>query len=70
MGHLSPGAHPMTEWLATSGDPKLLINAEPGAILTGPMFETARGFRNQAQVTVQGSHFIQEDSGSRSAGRS
>lgn len=54
----------MTEWLATSGDPKLLINAEPGAILTGPMFETARGFRNQAQVTVQGSHFIQEDSGS------
>ncbi len=36
----------------------------PGsASLTGPMPETARGFRNQAQVTVPGSHFIQEDSG-------
>ncbi len=53
----------MTEWLATSDVPKLLIIAEPGAILTGPMLETARGFRNQTQVTVQGSHFIQEDSG-------
>ena len=51
------------EWLSTSGVPKLLINAEPGAILTGPMLETARGFRNQTEVTVQGSHFIQEDSG-------
>jgi haloalkane dehalogenase len=51
------------EWLTTSDVPKLFINAEPGAILTGPMRETARGFRNQAQVTVQGSHFIQEDSG-------
>ena len=50
-------------WLATSGVPKLLINAEPGAILTGPMLETARGFRNQAEVTVRGSHFVQEDSG-------
>ena len=51
------------EWLTTSEVAKLFINAEPGAILTGPMRETARGFRNQAQVTVQGSHFIQEDSG-------
>jgi len=50
-------------WLATSGVPKLLINAEPGAILTGPMLETARGFHNQAEVTVRGSHFVQEDSG-------
>ncbi|MFQ5567168.1 MAG: haloalkane dehalogenase [Paracoccaceae bacterium] len=50
-------------WLATSGVTKLLISAEPGAILTGPMLETTRGFSNQAEVTVQGSHFIQEDSG-------
>ncbi len=52
------------EWLTTSDVPKLFINAEPGAILTGPMRETARGFSNQTEVTVQGSHFIQEDSGS------
>ena len=51
------------EWLTTSGVPKLFINAEPGAILTGSMRETARGFCNQTEVTVQGSHFIQEDSG-------
>ena len=51
------------EWLTTSDVPKLFINAEPGAILTGPMRETARGFRNPAQVTVPGCHFIQEDSG-------
>ena len=42
------------EWLATSDVPKLFINAEPGAILTGPLRETARGFANQAEVTVQG----------------
>ena len=57
-----------SEWLATSGVPKLLINAEPGAILTGPMLQTARGFSNQAEVTVQGRHFIQEDSGSEIGG--
>jgi haloalkane dehalogenase len=50
-------------WLTASEVPKLFINAEPGAILIGPMRETARGFRNQTEVTVQGSHFIQEDSG-------
>ncbi len=51
------------EWLATSDVPKLFINAEPGAILTGPLRETARGFANQTEATVQGNHFIQEDSG-------
>lgn len=50
-------------WLQASGLPKLLVNAEPGAILTGPMLESARGLANQGEVTVQGSHFIQEDSG-------
>ncbi len=52
-----------SEWLADCGVPKLFVNAEPGAILTGPMRETARGFANQSEVTVRGSHFIQEDSG-------
>ncbi len=52
-----------SDWLATSGVPKLLITSDPGAILSGPMLETARGFRNQSEVTVRGSHFVQEDSG-------
>ena len=52
-----------TEWLSVTDIPKLFINVEPGAILTGPMRETARGFANQTEVTVRGSHFIQEDSG-------
>ncbi len=49
-------------WLQASGLPKLLVHAEPGAILTGPMLESARGLSNQREVTVRGSHFIQEDS--------
>jgi haloalkane dehalogenase len=52
-----------SDWLSGCDVPKLFINAEPGAILTGPMRETARGFANQTEATVQGSHFIQEDSG-------
>jgi len=38
------------------------INAEPGAILTGPQREFCRTFPNQSEVTVPGIHFIQEDS--------
>ena len=50
------------EWLPTSDLPKLFINAEPGAILTGPQREFCRSWPNQREVTVEGSHFIQEDS--------
>ncbi|MDX1517201.1 MAG: haloalkane dehalogenase [Woeseiaceae bacterium] len=50
------------DWLAGSDVRKLFINAEPGAILTGPQREFCRGFRNQREVTVPGIHFIQEDS--------
>ncbi len=50
------------EWLAGSQVPKLFINAEPGAILTGPQREFCRTWPNQKEVTVKGSHFIQEDS--------
>jgi len=49
-------------WLCHSNVPKLFINAEPGAILTGPQREFCRRFRNQTEVTVPGIHFIQEDS--------
>ena len=50
------------EWLRESPLPKLFINAEPGAILTGPQREFCRSWPNQREVTVKGSHFIQEDS--------
>jgi haloalkane dehalogenase len=51
-----------SEWLAGSSIPKLFINAEPGAILIGAQREFCRGWPNQREVTVSGSHFIQEDS--------
>ena len=50
------------EWLAASPVPKLFVNAEPGAILTGELRELCRAWPNQSEVTVRGSHFIQEDS--------
>ncbi|MXX43110.1 MAG: haloalkane dehalogenase [Acidimicrobiales bacterium] len=50
------------EWLSTSDVPKLLINAEPGAILNGPQLEYCRTWPNQTEVTVKGNHFCQEDS--------
>ena len=50
------------QWLATSDVPKLFINAEPGAILTGPQREFCRTWPNQQETTVKGVHFIQEDS--------
>ena len=49
-------------WLAESPLPKLFVNAEPGAILRGEAREFCRGWPNQTEVTVKGSHFIQEDS--------
>ena len=51
------------DWLQASDVPKLFVDADPGAILLGPMRDTARSFPNQTEVTVKGSHFIQEDSG-------
>lgn len=50
------------DWLAASPVPKLFVNAEPGAILKGPVREICRTWPNQTEVTVKGSHFIQEDS--------
>jgi haloalkane dehalogenase len=51
-----------SRWLETSAIPKLFINAEPGAILTGAQREFCRGLPNQIEVTVAGKHFLQEDS--------
>jgi haloalkane dehalogenase len=49
-------------WLASSPVPKLFVNAEPGSILVGRQREVCRRWPNQTEVTVRGSHFIQEDS--------
>jgi len=51
------------KWMAENEIPKLFVNADPGAILTGPMREFCRTWKNQTEVTVAGTHFIQEDSG-------
>jgi haloalkane dehalogenase len=50
------------DWLSTSAVRKLFVNAEPGSILVGAQREFCRRFPNQREVTVRGSHFIQEDS--------
>ena len=50
------------EFLAGSPIPKLFVNADPGAILTGAQREFCRTWPNQVEVTVAGAHFIQEDS--------
>ena len=50
------------DWLAISDIPKLFINADPAAILIGEQREFCRTWPNQAEITVSGSHFIQEDS--------
>ena len=49
-------------WLGASDVPKLFVNAQPGAILTGAQRELCRKWPNQTEITVAGSHFLQEDS--------
>ncbi len=50
-------------WMAENEVPKLFVNADPGAILIGASRDFCRSWKNQSEVTVPGSHFIQEDSG-------
>ena len=52
-----------SRWMAENDFPKLFVNAEPGAILIGAVRDFCRTWKNQTEVTVPGSHFIQEDSG-------
>lgn len=49
-------------WMAENEIPKLFINADPGSILRGGPRRFCRTWKNQTEVTVAGSHFIQEDS--------
>jgi haloalkane dehalogenase len=49
-------------WLPTAPFPKLFVNGDPGAILTGAHRDFCRTWTNQTEVTVPGIHFLQEDS--------
>jgi haloalkane dehalogenase len=49
-------------WLETSDVAKLFVNAEPGSILVGTQRDYCRTWPNQTEITVPGSHFVQEDS--------
>ena len=51
-----------SQFLSSSDIPKLFVNADPGAILVGEQREFCRSWPNQKEITVPGSHFIQEDS--------
>jgi haloalkane dehalogenase len=49
-------------WLSQSDVPKLFIKGEPGALVRGRALDFVRTWPNQTEVSVQGVHFIQEDS--------
>jgi haloalkane dehalogenase len=51
-----------SSWLAESDVPKLFINAEPGAVVHGRIRELIRTWPNLTETTVNGIHFVQEDS--------
>ncbi len=51
------------QWMAQNDIPKLFVDASPGAILGGAVRGFCLSWKNQSEVTVPGSHFIQEDSG-------
>jgi haloalkane dehalogenase len=61
--HIVELVNEYSDWMAQNEIPKLFINAEPGAILTGAVREFCRAWKNQTEATVKGLHFIQEDSG-------
>jgi haloalkane dehalogenase len=50
------------QWLSSSPVPKLFVNTEPGALLTGRSREFCRTWPNQRELTVAGIHYVQEDS--------
>lgn len=52
-----------SRWLAADPVPKLFVNAEPGVVLTGRGRAACRSWPEQTEVTVEGLHYVQEDSG-------
>ena len=51
-----------SNWLGETDLPKLFVNAEPGAILLEKQRKLVRSWKNVSEVSVKGSHFVQEDS--------
>ena len=49
-------------WMAASDLPKLFIHCEPETVLKGAILDHARTFPNQKEVTVEGLHYVHEDS--------
>jgi haloalkane dehalogenase len=50
------------DWMVSNDIPKLFIDGDPGAIITGSIREFCRTWKNQEEVRVKGKHFLQEDS--------
>ena len=50
------------KWLSSDPVPKLFINGDPGAALTGRLRDFCRTWPTQTEVTVKGLHYLQEDS--------
>ena len=48
--------------MASNPLPKLFINSQPRAIIVGRREEFIRSFKNQTEVEVEGTHFVQEES--------
>ena len=52
-----------SDWLSSDPSvPKLFIDADPGALITGTVREYCSNWPNQESITVRGNHFLQEDS--------
>ena len=49
-------------WLSQSDVPKLFLDAEPGAVLSGPYRKFCRSWPNQTETKIRGIHYVQEDS--------
>lgn len=50
-------------WLAVSDVPKLFVRADPGVIQSKRrILDIVRSWPNQTEITVPGTHFVQEDS--------
>jgi len=55
-------ARAYADWLVRSPVPKLFVNGDPGFLATGAVRDFCRTLPNQQEVTVKGTHFLQEDS--------
>jgi haloalkane dehalogenase len=51
-----------SEFMTRTRIPKLFINGDPGALLTGPLRDLCRRWPHQRETTVPGLHFLPEDS--------